>query len=318
MYPDVLCTSVPLAEQAELRRLLPGATVTHEPVSEELGRRFPQMRWLCVMVHDSVPPDVLSWWPSLRAVVTRSTGFDHLPLVALEHAKVGAYSLTDYAVGSVAQLAVTQIVSLLRRIPEATAVTRAGSWSRAGLVGRNVADCRVGVWGVGRIGSEVARGLLAAGADVIGHDMVRSGQMERLAGFRYVDPLDAFLTGLDVLTIHLPLTDATRGVVNARALQHLSHGAVLVNTARGEIVNQAAVEQMLRSGALGGYAADVLPLEPHVPDISRFREFTNILLTPHLGAYDGRSIAARYQEAARIIRSLVGDEQERIEHQRVL
>lgn len=315
MSDDVLLTSVPATDHALVRSLLPGAIVTEAPLSEALADAYPDVSVLSVMVHDRVPDDVVRWWPGLTGVVTRSAGFDHLPLRALAAREVVACSLHDYAVSSVAHLTVGFVLSLLRRVPEAMAVTspRQASerpcWDRSGLVGRHLADVEVGVLGVGRIGSAVVRALTGLGARVRGFDVVQDEGMRDVSRFRYVAPLAAFAEGLDVLTVHVPLTQDTRGMVDAGVIGRLARGALVVNTARGEVVDQVAVANALRSGRLGGYAADVLPGEPNPPDLSRFQDFTNVILTPHLGAYDQRAIRARYEETAAAVHAIRSGDQ---------
>lgn len=313
-YDDVLLTSVPAADHAAVRAFLPGARVETAPISEALVARHHDARVVAVMIHDPVDETLLSGFDDLRGVITRSTGYDHLPLGWMRRHGVVACNLGDYAVPGVAHLALGFILALLRRTPEAMAMTQGAArggqdpprWDRSGLVGRSLLDVTVGVLGTGRIGSRVVRDLVGLGATVVGHDLVRDPDLEKLAGFRYVDPLPAFLAASEVLTVHLPLTAETDQIIDRHALGLLPRGALLVNTARGRVVDTLAVLRALRSGRLAGFAADVLPGEPEPPLLPRLRDETNVLLTPHLGAYDRRSIEERYKATAEAARAILG------------
>lgn len=169
---------------------------------------------------------------------------------------------------------------------------------------RGLDELTVGVLGTGRIGGGLARRLTRMGVRVIGYDLVPDAALAELPGFAYTGSLDDLLARADVLSLHVPLTAATRGLLDEARLARLPRGALLVNTARGAVVDQAAVLAALEAGELGGYAADVLPGEPAPPDLARFRGHPRTILTPHTAAYDRRALAARYATTARIVRAL--------------
>ena len=255
-------------------------------------------RILSVMIHDRLDAVALDRLPRLEAVITRSDGHDHLPMTAMRERGVSAYHLGDYATQSVATLAVSMVLALLHRIPEAVATTRGGAWDRSHLVGRHLHEVRVGVLGVGRIGATVARHLQALGADVLGHDVRPIDDLP-------TEPdLHRFLAACDIVTIHMPLQDDTRHLLDAAALAHMPRGALLVNTARGDVVDQDAVLHALETGRLAGYAADVLPGEPDPPHMEALRR-PDVLLTPHLGAHNEATLRGRYERTQAIVDALL-------------
>lgn len=284
---------------------LAGAPAMEAPLSPDATEAHPDARVLAVAYSDPVTPSVLEAFPRLEAVVTRSDGYEHLPADWMQERGIPGYHLGDYAVPAVAEFTLMALVALLRRVPEGAARTRAGGWDRRGLAGRGLRDVTVGVIGTGRIGSEVVRRLVALGGDVIGYDIEPDPELDALAGFRYVATADDLFERSDALTVHVPLTGATEGLVDAHALGRLPPGAVVVNTARGRVVDQEAVERLLRDGHLTGYAADVLPGEPSPPDVERFRDLENVLLTPHLAAYDRGTLRERYARTATIARAIL-------------
>ncbi len=305
-FQDVLLTSVPDHEQSLARHLLPGAQVEARPLGPAVVQDHPDTRVLSVMIHDRPTPDLLGRLPRLEGVVTRSTGFDHLPLNWLASQRMPACYLPGYTSQSVAELTLALMLALVRRLPEAAAETgnqEAPGWRRDHLVGRRLDEITIGLLGVGKIGQATARTLSALGATVRGYDI--APQPLDVPGFRYVATLHDLLTTSDLLSIHVPLNDATRGLVGAKELALLPQGAMLVNTARGAVVNQEAVEAALRSGHLAGYAADVLPGEPNPPDLHRFAGRPNVILTPHLGAHNRATLQRRYQDTASACKAIL-------------
>ncbi|GEM_PF-5659319 len=294
----LLATSVPPRERVLAEMALPGGRIVDAPLSDALAA--PDVRVLSVSYADRLDPATLERFPALEAIVTRSDGFDHMPAEWMRGRGVAGYHLSDYAADAVARLTLGFLLALARRMPEARARTRAGTWERAGLEARDLPDLTVGILGVGRIGSRVAAMLGALGVPTLGYDLAPGKPT------RFASSLEELLRGSDALTIHVPLTDATRGMIGAREIAMLRQGALLVNTARGDVVDQAAVEAALRDGRLAGYAADVLPGEPRPEaDLARFAALPNVILTPHLGAYDARSIRLRHERSGAIARAVV-------------
>lgn len=315
----LLATSIPETEHALAERHLPGALLTGEPLSPGLAQAEPEARVLAVMIYDPVLPETLARFPALEAVITRSDGTDHLPLPWLEDHGVGAYHLEGYATESVAELTLLLLLALARRVPEAMRSTGGAPpvWDRSALVGRSLRALTVGVLGTGRIGSEVVRLLSGLGVATVGHDLVRDRDLEDLPGFDYARDLDDLLGRIDALSVHVPLDARTRDLVDARALERLPAGALLVNTARGGVVDQEAVVAALSSGRLAGYAADVLPGEPDPPHLAALARHPRVLLTPHLGAHNHATFARRYEATAGIARAVLEGEEKRVARYRV-
>ncbi len=272
------------------------------------------------MIHDHVEVEALEVFRALEGIVTRSDGFDHLPLRWMRENGVRGYHLGGYATESVAHHALMFMLMLLRRVPEAGGVVGGMSpvWDRSSLMGRHLEDVTVGVLGVGRIGSKVASLVSGLGGRVVGFDIDPDPRLEVLEGFRFVSSLDALLERSDVLSLHVPLDSSTRGLIGDEALAMLPEGACLVNTARGGIVDHDAVVEALWADRLGGYATDVLPGEPTPPDLERLAGLERVVVTPHLAAYDERTVDARYARTARIVDALVTGEGGSVENLRVV
>jgi D-3-phosphoglycerate dehydrogenase / 2-oxoglutarate reductase len=219
--------------------------------------------------------------PALRVVATATVGFDHIDLDAAEARGVAVLSVPDYCTQEVADHTLALLLALSRGVVALDRDVRRGGWNaRAAGPLRTVAELRVGIVGLGRIGGAVATRLLALGAEVWANDLLPVAR----DGVRFVE-LDELLAECDAVTLHVPLTRETRGLIGRAELASMKRDALLVNTSRGAVVDVGAVLGALRAGKLGGAALDVLPQEP--PPAAPIAP--NLVLTPH---------AAYYSEAA--------------------
>lgn len=184
---------------------------------------------------------------------------------------------------SVAELTVAEIVSLFRRLTERSAQLHEGRWEKSASGAREVRGKTLGIVGYGHIGSQVSILAEALGMRVIYHDIVPKLP---LGNARPVKTLSALLEQSDVVTVHVPATRQTEKLIGAAQLRRMRAGAMLINNARGSVVDVPALAEALRAGHLGGAAADVFPVEPAgkgEPFESELRGLGNVILTPHIG-----------------------------------
>ncbi|MBI3568767.1 MAG: phosphoglycerate dehydrogenase [Gemmatimonadetes bacterium] len=248
-----------------------------------------------------ISADLLRAGTKLRVVGRAGVGVDNIALdvaTALGIAVINAPSGNTIAV---AELFFASMVGLLRQLPRAHQSLREGRWERADLMGSELHGKTLGIVGLGRIGSEVARRARAFGMELIGYDPYVNA--ERFDGLyvRRAATLDALLDAAQFVTVHTPLNEETTGMIGARELARLRKGAVVANLARGGIVDEAALIAALRSGHLGGATVDAFTKEPLKGD-HPFRDVPNVLLTPHIGASTAeaqRNVAVDACEAVR-------------------
>lgn len=227
--------------------------------------------------------DLLKAAGRVRVIGRLGVGLDNIDLLACESRGIQVIPATGANAESVAEYVVTAALMLLRGAYFSTRAVEAGTWPRQMLSqGREVAGKTLGLIGFGSIGRLTARKAAALGMRVIGHDLqVPPGDAAWREASCEARDIDALLGESDVVSLHLPLTPQTRGLIDARRLALMKRDAVLVNTARGGIVDEAALATMLREGRLGGAALDVFDNEPLVAG-SPLVGVPRLLLTPHI------------------------------------
>jgi len=210
-------------------------------------------------------------------------GVDNVDVVAAARLGIAVLNVTDYCTDEVATHTVALILTLNRRLLEADRTVRAGAWSLKGLEGvRAPQDEVVGIVGAGAIGSRVGHKLLALGFQCLVHDPYLEVDWAPMVG------LDQLLAGSDYVTLHMPLVDSTRHLIDARALRLMRPASALVNTGRGGLVAEDALLEALASGHLRAAALDVFEQEPPSPEVELTRR-QEVIATPHMAWYSGRS-----------------------------
>jgi phosphoglycerate dehydrogenase-like enzyme len=228
-----------------------------------------------------VGADELARLPALRVVITPSVGFDHLDLdAARRHGGVWVCHVPDYCVEEMADTALALALALMRGVVFLDRSVRAGRWdAEAGGPLRRVRGTLLGVVGLGRIGSALAVRGAALGFEVWASDPAVEAEAFSRAGAREAT-LDDLLRACHVVSLHAPLTPATRGLLGAREIALMPRGALLVNTARAALCDTGALLSALRDGRLGGAALDVLDAEPPTAEHPAPQAPT-LIVTPH-------------------------------------
>lgn len=237
---------------------------------------------------------VFAQLPELKVVSKYGVGLDMIDLDAMSRAgvKLGWTGGTNKR--SVSELVVSFAIQLLRRLPEATNEVRAGAWRQP--AGRQLSGRTVGIVGCGHVGKDLGSLLRQLGCRVLAHDILDFPDFYAASGVEPVG-LEALLKDSDVVTLHLPLDETTRNILTAERLALMKPDAVLINTARGGLVDEKALKDMLTSDRLLGAAFDVFATEP--PDDAELLNLANFLATPHLGGSSEEAILAMGRAAIR-------------------
>ncbi len=230
---------------------------------------------------DEIDAAALAAAPQLQVIARYGVGVDNVDLHAARSRGIVVTNTPAANAASVAELAVALLLLLARPVLAAAAETRQGAWPR--LPGLSLAGKTVGLVGLGAIGKQVARRLAAFDCRLLAYDVAPDEAFLQAHGVKYA-PLDALLAQADFVSLHAPLLPETRGLVNAAFLRAMKPGAMLVNTARGEIVDEQALYAALLDGHLRGAALDAFQLEPPAPD-NPLLALPNVIATPHMGAH---------------------------------
>jgi len=270
------------------------------PTPRALARACREAEGLLCLLSDRVDAALLAAAPRLRVISSYSVGVDHVDLEAATARGIPVGHTPGVLTETTAELALALLLAAARRIPEADRCVREGRWMEgwdpAGLLGRDLAGATLGVIGLGAIGRSLAARGRGLGMRVLGWSRGR----RRVAGVEHAS-LGDLLARSDFVSVHVALAPQTRGLLGARELARMRRGAILVNTARGGIVDEAALARALRAGRLGAAALDVFAREP-LPRTSPLLAAPNLILTPHIGS---ASVATRARMAELAVENLL-------------
>lgn len=237
--------------------------------------------------------------PSCRVIVTYGVGHDHIDVDAARRRHVIVAHVPDYCTEEVADHTMALFLTLARGICRSDALVRAGAWGLDGIGSLHRLRGRVmGLIGFGRIARAVASRAAAFGLDIFAYDPAFSSAAEPHSNVRLLPSLSELLSASDIVSLHLPLSARTQGLIDEKALRHLKPGAILINTSRGGLVELHALLEALNEGRLAGAGLDVFPEEP--PD-SEHLAHPNLVLTPHMAYYSMESQEELKISAARAV-----------------
>jgi (S)-sulfolactate dehydrogenase len=273
-------------DEAAIRASFSGRDVLYDPrLVDDPGRLTAAVRdarALIVRNRTQVRGALLKAAPRLEVVGRLGVGLDNIDVPACEARGIAVYPATGANDLSVAEYVITAALLLLRRAWFASARVAAGEWPRTELMGRELAGKRLGLVGYGAIARVTGRMARDLGMSVAAYDpLLPADHAAWTHALR--QPLTELLKDSDVVSLHVPLTDATRNMLDARAIASMRRGAILINAARGGVVDEAALCEALRSGHLGGAALDVFAREPvDAAGGAMFAGIPNLILTPHI------------------------------------
>jgi (S)-sulfolactate dehydrogenase len=292
-------------DEAAIRTVLAGRDVLYDPTLVDnptaLHAALRDARALIVRNRTQVRGALLENAPRLEAVGRLGVGLDNIDLPACKARGIAVFPATGANDVSVAEYVITAMLVLLRRAWFATPEVVAGRWPRMTTIGREVSGKTLGLIGLGGIARETAVRAQALGMSIVAFDPLLPADHAAWKLARAVD-FETLLTESDVVSLHVPLTPATRNMIGTAQLALLRPGSVLINAARGGVIDEAALIEALRSGQLGGAALDVFEHEPL--DATRgaaFANLPNLLLTPHIAGVTEESNVRVSEVTARAV-----------------
>ncbi len=253
--------------------------LTHDKLPNGLPAALADADALVVRSAVQVDDALMEHAPKLRVIGRAGVGVDNIDAEAATRRGIVVMNTPGANAIAVAELTLCLMIALARKVPAANASMHAGKWEKKSLQGGELRGKTLGILGLGRIGLEVAKRARGFGLEIIGSDPFVSAAVARENGIRLVS-LDELIAGSDYLTLHVGLTPQTAGIINAKNIAAMKKGVRIINCARGELVDEAALAAALKSGHVAGAALDVLTEEP--PKDSPFFGLDNVILTPHI------------------------------------
>jgi D-3-phosphoglycerate dehydrogenase / 2-oxoglutarate reductase len=258
---------------------------------------------LIVRSATKVTREMLSLAPQLKAVGRAGVGLDNVDIPAMSERGIAVFNAPGGNTIAAAELTMALLISVARKVSAAEASLRAGNWDRAAFKGVELRGKTLGLIGAGRIGSEVAMRCKAFEMDVIAYDPYLSPTRADELGIEMV-AFEEVLERGDFISVHVPLTEETRGIIGSDALGRMNPTTFVVNASRGGVVDEPALAKALHNAAIAGAALDVYETEP-LPDDSPLRDAPNLVLTPHLGASTAEAQFGVATEVAHKVRLLL-------------
>ena len=279
--------------------------LTHEDVAKlpgKLAEALADADALVVRSAVQVDDALLEHAPKLRVIGRAGVGVDNIDADAATRRGIVVMNTPGANAIAVAELTIGLMLALARKLPQANSTMHAGKWEKKSLQGVELRGKTLGILGLGRVGLEVARRAQGFGLELIGHDPFVSTAVAREAGIKLVSTEELF-AGSDYLTLHVGLTPQTANILNERTLATMKKGVRILNCARGELIEDAALIAALQSGHVAGAALDVFTVEP--PKDSPYVNLPNVILTPHIAGSTDEAQEAIGIQLARQVREFL-------------
>ncbi|MFA5800693.1 MAG: NAD(P)-dependent oxidoreductase [Candidatus Peribacteraceae bacterium] len=297
MPPTILFLEVDSQDLKIVLERLPNAEIRTEALNGiELIRACNGKEIVCSFIYSKFTAEVINALPKLKLLCTRSVGFNHIDLDACMAQGITVCNVPDYGSHVIAEHVFALLLSALRRITEAKQQVREGNFDYHGLRGMALMGKTIGIVGTGKIGINTAKIAHGFGMRILAVDKCRVLELEEQYGVKYVE-FEELLAKSDIVSLHVPLLPETTHLINDRALEKMKQGVIIVNTARGELVDSSALLSALGSGKVSRALLDVLEHEKDFQWNEKLISHENVLVTPHIAFYAEESTQKMYKES---------------------
>jgi D-3-phosphoglycerate dehydrogenase len=273
--------------------------LTHDQLPDGLPAALADADALVVRSAVQVDDALMAQAPKLRVIGRAGVGVDNIDADAATRRGIVVMNTPGANAVAVAELTIALMLALARKLPFANSTMHSGRWEKKILQGAELRGKTLGILGLGRIGLEVAKRAKGFGVEIVGSDPFVSAAVARENGIKLV-MLDELIAGSDYITLHVGLTPQTAGVINSKSLAAMKKGVRIINCARGELIDDAALVEALKSGQVAGAALDVFAKEPAKE--TPYAEFDQVILTPHIAGSTGEAQEAVGIQIARQVR----------------
>lgn len=233
---------------------------------------------IIITIKEKVDEILLKQFPNTQLIAVAFTGYDVVDINYCSQHNIGVCNVPSYATDAVAELTIGLAISLLRDIPKTNQLIRNGGWNFT--AGQELKGKKIGIVGTGNIGLRVAEIFKVFGCELLGWSRTKNPDFIKLGGI-YMDDINELCEKVDILSIHTPLNESTKNLIDIAQLKLMKPSSFLINTARGPIVNQEALEKALNNNLIAGAAIDVFEVEPVSQDLLLLKT-TNSIVTPHI------------------------------------
>jgi D-3-phosphoglycerate dehydrogenase len=286
-----------------------GLSVTYEPqiTPEELAKKIGDYEIVIVRSRTTITKDLVDKAIKCKILARVGVGLDNIDTEAAKAKNIRVINAVEGAMNAVAELVIGLMLAMARDIPRADRELRNGNWIKKELMGTELAGKYLGIVGLGNIGKRLARLARALNMNIIGFDVVPiDAEFAKEVGLMKAD-LDTLLQSADYVSLHVPLLDSTKNLINAQRINTMKKTAKIINTSRGGTVDENALYEALKSGNLGGAALDVFEKEPAIGN--KLISLPNFIATPHIGAQtkEAQSLAATViaEKVIQILRGVI-------------
>jgi len=284
-----------------------GLQITYEPeiTPEQISEKIDNFEVVIVRSRTKLTKELIDKADKCQIIARVGVGLDNIDQNAAKEKKIRVINAVEGAMNAVAELVIGLMLSLAREIPRADREVRNGNWIKKELMGTELRGKYLGIVGLGNIGKRLGRLARALNMNIIGYDVVPiDEEFSKELGLMKAD-LGTLLASSDYVSLHVPLLDSTKHLINAEKMNTMKNTARIINTSRGGVIDEDALYEFLKDGKLGGAALDVFEVEPATSN--NLASLPNFISTPHMGAQtkEAQSLAANVI-AEKIIQILRG------------
>ena len=296
-------------DEAPIRERYPGALIFNSPIQDNtVLDACRDTDAISCFIYSKFDGAILDQLPNLTLLCTRSVGYDHLDLAACKDRNITACNVPDYGSHVIAEHVFALLLSTLRHINEGDARVEGGEFDYQGLRGIALRGKTIGIMGTGKIGRRVAQIAHGFGMNIVAVDMCRTLELTDLLGVQYVT-MDELLQQSDIITLHMPALKDTEHIIDDTAFAQMKDGVILVNTARGSLIDSTALLSALASGKVGHALLDVLEHEKNFEENKGLIQHPNVVVTPHTAFYADDSMRNMFTDCFESIDQWLADKE---------
>lgn len=288
-------TEVDEVDVSTIRSFFPDSICVKGTLQQEIhALETSAIEALCVFIYSTMTKEYLDQFPNLKIICTRSVGYDHIDMLECEKRGIIVCNVPDYGSHVIAEHVFALLLSTIRHIPAGDVRTQAGVFDYRGLRGISLHGKTIAIIGTGKIGACVAKIAYGFGMHCIGVDQCRNTAIEREYGVQYKEISEA-ITEADIISLHLPATPSTRHMLNTERFSAMKPGVIIINTARGSLIDSKALLDALQVNIVQYALLDVLEDEQNYSYNQQLLEHSHVIVTPHIAFYADDSMRKMYE-----------------------